>query len=92
MTPSLCFSKQSSLNISSNDLQPEWFIPIAVITAVNKYSGYGAKAKLLAGWALEGEIIDGLEVVDSEDCSTVVTSIPHRDALLNRICAIGGQI
>lgn len=94
-SPCLCFSTESSKDSSHgmiiHELQPAWVIPIANITELNKYSGYGAKAKLLAGWALEGKIMDGFEIVDKQGYSTLITSIPHRDELFNRLCAIGSQ-
>ncbi|KPM35792.1 hypothetical protein AK830_g10778 [Neonectria ditissima] len=93
--PSLCFSTESSQDNSHgrilDELQPAWVIPIANITELNKYSGYGANAKLLAGWALDGKIMDGFEIVDRKGYSTLITSIPHRDELFNRLCAIGSQ-
>ncbi|KAJ4269762.1 hypothetical protein NW762_001430 [Fusarium torreyae] len=95
VSPCLCFSKKSSVgdldNENYQEVQPTWVIPVSEITTLNKYSGYGTKAKLLAGWALEGEIIDGLEVIDIRDQSTLVTAMAHRDQLFNRLCAIGEQ-
>ncbi|KAI0397530.1 hypothetical protein F5Y17DRAFT_414757 [Xylariaceae sp. FL0594] len=71
--------------------KPLWTVPINDITALNKYHGYGAKSKLITGWALEKEIRDGLEITDLAGNSRVLTAMARRDELFNRLCAIGGQ-
>ncbi|RKL35780.1 hypothetical protein BFJ72_g8480 [Fusarium proliferatum] len=92
--PHLCFSRRSvgdSDDSSYHDVLPTWTIPVKGITTLNKYSGYGAKAKLLAGWALESEITDGLEIVEDDGKSYLITAMARRDQLFNRLCAIGDQ-
>ncbi|KAF4970067.1 hypothetical protein FSARC_2813 [Fusarium sarcochroum] len=95
VSPCLCFSKKSSVgdldNSNYQTVQPDWVIPVADIMTLNKYSGYGTKAKLLAGWALEGEVLDGLEVLDNKGKSVLMTAMAHRDQLFNRLCSIGNQ-
>ncbi|KAH7238082.1 hypothetical protein BKA59DRAFT_530807 [Fusarium tricinctum] len=95
VSPSLCFSKRSSVGDLDSEkyqaVQPVWVIPISQITVLNKYSGYGTKAKLMAGWALEGVISDGMEIVDSEGKATLITAMDRRDELFNRLCSIGDQ-
>jgi hypothetical protein len=71
--------------------RPLWSVPVTEIRELKKHSGYGFKTKLLVGWALEHEIRDGLEIVDRANSSFVVTAIPQRDELFNRLCAMGGQ-
>ncbi|KAL9568996.1 hypothetical protein ACKAV7_006863 [Fusarium commune] len=93
-SPCLCFSRTSvgvSDDSSYHEVLPTWTIPVKSITTLNKYSGYGAKAKLLAGWALESEIKDGLEIVESDGKSFLITAMARRDQLFNRLCAIGDQ-
>ncbi|KAF5546808.1 hypothetical protein FMEXI_5499 [Fusarium mexicanum] len=93
-SPRLCFSRRSvgdSHDSSYHEVLPTWTIPVKGITTLNKYSGYGAKAKLLAGWALESEITDGLEIVESDGKSYLITAMARRDELFNRLCAIGDQ-
>ncbi|CVK99281.1 uncharacterized protein FMAN_02143 [Fusarium mangiferae] len=92
--PHLCFSRRSvgdSDDSSYHEVLPTWTIPVNGIITLNKYSGYGAKAKLLAGWALEREITDGLEIVESDGKSYLITAMARRDQLFNRLCAIGDQ-
>ncbi|KAF6524675.1 hypothetical protein HZS61_013174 [Fusarium oxysporum f. sp. conglutinans] len=93
-SPCLCFSRRSTGDSDGSgyhEIHPTWTIPVKDITTLNKYSGYGAKAKLLAGWALEAEIIDGMEIVDSGGKSRLLTAMARRDQLFNRLCAIGDQ-
>ncbi|KAM0342617.1 hypothetical protein ACHAPU_009346 [Fusarium lateritium] len=94
-SPCLCFTKKSlvgDLNSPEyHEIQPSWVIPVANITALNKYTGYGTKAKLAAGWALEADIMDGIEVIDGEGKPTILTAMARRDGLFNRLCAIGNQ-
>ncbi|KAI7769543.1 hypothetical protein LZL87_011427 [Fusarium oxysporum] len=93
-SPCLCFSR-TSVGVSDDsgyhEVLPTWTIPVKSITTLNKYSGYGAKAKLLAGWAMESEIKDGLEIVESDGKSFLITAMARRDQLFNRLCAIGDQ-
>ncbi|KAF5617132.1 hypothetical protein F25303_13350 [Fusarium sp. NRRL 25303] len=92
-SPSLCFSKNSSSNypkdVNQHKLRPAWIIPVEKIETLNKISGYGAKSKLIAGWALEGEIMDGIKIKDNAGQSMLFTAITYRDELFNRLCAIG---
>ncbi|KAF5240517.1 hypothetical protein FANTH_9565 [Fusarium anthophilum] len=93
-SPRLCFSRRSvgdSDDSIYHEVLPTWTIPVEGIIILNKYSGYGAKAKLLAGWALESEITDGLEIVESDGNSYLITAMARRDQLFNRLCAIGDQ-
>jgi len=76
-------------NEEDNDFA--WSIPVAEITELKKNPGYSFKSKLLAGWALEQEIRDGVEIVDKSGVSKIVTAVPFRDALFNRLCSMGGQ-
>lgn len=72
-----------------NDLT--WSVQIAEITELKKNPGYSFKSKLMAGWALEQKIRDGVEIVDKNGVSRIVTALPFRDELFNRLCSMGGQ-
>jgi hypothetical protein len=90
--PSVCFSTEAPSDTTDHrELHPVWTVAINDITMLNKYHGYGSKSKLLAGWALEKEIRDGLEIVDRYGDQKVLTAMPRRDELFNRLCAIGTQ-
>ena len=51
--------------------------------------GYGWKGKLVIGWALEREVLDGLEITDRQGKKYVLTAIKGRDELFNRLIAMG---
>ncbi|KAF2761079.1 hypothetical protein EJ05DRAFT_461727 [Pseudovirgaria hyperparasitica] len=73
------------------DLHPLWSIPVADIREMKKVGGYGWKAKLVVGWALDREVSDGVEIVDRKGAKWRVTACPLRDELFNRLVAMGGQ-
>lgn len=72
-------------------VKAEWSVPIADIKELRKIGGYGWKAKLVVGWALERKVTDGLEIVDHEGNPYIVTAVPLRNELFNRLCSMGGQ-
>ena len=92
--PSLCFCLEGVEKAHTGEahaLQPAWVVPLAEIVEINKYSGYGAKSKLMAGWALDQKIMDGVEIIDIRGEEKLLTAIQHRDALFNRLCSMGEQ-
>ena len=73
------------------DLHPIWSIPIGDITELKKVGGYGWKAKLVVGWALGSEVVDGLEIFYRRGNSWKVTAMTLRDGPFNHLIAMGGQ-
>lgn len=73
------------------DLHPVWSIAVADIKELKKIGGFGWKAKLVVGWALDREVADGLEIVDRKGSTWKITAMPLRDELFNRLVAMGGQ-
>ncbi|KAF2457883.1 hypothetical protein BDY21DRAFT_343049 [Lineolata rhizophorae] len=73
------------------DLHPVWSVAVADIAELRKIGGYGWKAKLVVGWALDRDVKDGLEIVTRKGERFVVTAMPLRDELFNRLVAMGGQ-
>ncbi|KAK6083183.1 hypothetical protein SCUP234_04011 [Seiridium cupressi] len=71
--------------------EAQWTIRVKEIHGLMKHSGYGLKSKLLAGWAMDRQMRDSLEIVDGQSHSYVLTAMPFRDELFNRLCAIGDQ-
>lgn len=92
-----CVAFSADKNIEKNgsqgreNIHAAWSIPIGDITELRKFGGYGWKAKLVVGWALDREIADGLEIIDRRGVKYTVTAIALRDELFNRLCAMGGQ-
>lgn len=83
--PTLAFAKATAKH------EIVWSLPVSDITALRKHSGYGFKTKLTAGWALDKRLSDSLGITDSRGHEWAVTAIPKRDALFNRLIAIGEQ-
>ena len=94
--PILAFNKISAKQVGGItadpvQLHPVWTMPISEIKEIRKHSGYGFKSKLVAGWALDKEISDAIGLQDRHGNNFAVTAIPHRDAVFNRLIAIGDQ-
>jgi hypothetical protein len=93
--PSIAFSSDSTIEKigtqDREDLHPSWTIPVGDIQELKKIGGYGWKAKLVVGWAMNREVADGLEIVDRNNNVIKLTAIPLRDELFNRLVAMGGQ-
>ncbi|KAH6693950.1 hypothetical protein F5X68DRAFT_267260 [Plectosphaerella plurivora] len=91
----LCFSEAAATDGSAHpqgkEAKPVWTIPVADMVELNKFSGYGTKSKMMAGWALDKAIMDGVEIVDRSGKSRVITAVPRRDQLFNRLCTMGEQ-
>ncbi|MBE7181795.1 MAG: DUF3292 domain-containing protein [Terriglobus roseus] len=81
--------KQGSMD--RDDLHPVWSVPIGDVRELKKVGGYGWKAKLVVGWALDRQVSDGMDIVDKKGNTWTVTAMPLRDELFNRLCAMGGQ-
>lgn len=84
-------AETGTLEKGDDELHPIWSIAVAEIKELKKVGGLGWKAKLVVGWALDREVADGLEIVDKQGNSTIVTAMVMRDELFNRLAAMGGQ-
>jgi len=93
--PCLAFSTDSTIEKigtkDREDLHAAWSIPIGDVKELKKIGGYGWKAKIVVGWALNREIADGLEITDRRGVVWKITAIPLRDELFNRLASMGGQ-
>ncbi|THH33414.1 hypothetical protein EUX98_g770 [Antrodiella citrinella] len=78
-------------DLSATDIHPEFTIPLADIVGLRKVGGFGWKGKIIVGWAMSREIVDGLEITGKDGKSFLLTAIRGRDELFNRLIAIGGQ-
>ncbi|KAM7212518.1 Protein of unknown function (DUF3292) domain containing protein [Rhypophila decipiens] len=70
----------------------DWKIDIGDIYEMQKIGGLGWKSKILVGWAMDGEITDGIVIRDRAGTEYHLTAISFRDELFNRLVAIGGQM
>ncbi|PSS29632.1 hypothetical protein PHLCEN_2v2780 [Hermanssonia centrifuga] len=73
------------------ELKPEFTIGINSISELRKMGGFGWKGKMVVGWALRRQVLDGLEIKDRDGKSIVLTAIKGRDELFNRLVAMNGQ-
>jgi hypothetical protein len=69
----------------------DWGVRAADITELKKHSGIGVKTKLAVGWAMDRDVADGIEIKDRNGNAYVLSAVPLRDQLFNRLCAMGGQ-
>ncbi|KAK3709846.1 profilin, required for normal timing of actin polymerization in response to thermal stress [Vermiconidia calcicola] len=95
--PCLSFSLNKSIDEHGTEdkgdleLKPIWSMAVADIKELKKIGGLGWKAKLVVGWALGREIADGIEIVDKQGTTQLLTAMVLRDELFNRLVAMGGQ-
>ncbi|KAK8054879.1 hypothetical protein PG993_000106 [Apiospora rasikravindrae] len=68
-----------------------WSCYVGDIVELRKHSGLGSKVKLAVGWAMERKIWDALEIKDRKGNAYLLTAVPLRDQLFDRLCAMGGQ-
>ncbi|KZT63651.1 hypothetical protein DAEQUDRAFT_733590 [Daedalea quercina L-15889] len=66
-------------------------IPLAEIQGLRKVGGYGWKGKMIIGYALRREVVDGLGIEDKNGKPQYLTAIKGRDELFNRLIALGGH-
>lgn len=66
-------------------------IAIDEIKEIHKVGGLGWKGKLVVGWALGGEVADGIEIVDKQDKVYKLTAMGRRDEVFNRLISLGNQ-
>ncbi|KAH9949403.1 hypothetical protein B0H21DRAFT_804474 [Amylocystis lapponica] len=66
-------------------------VGLADIRGLRKVGGYGWRGKLVIGWALQREVLDGLEIEGGDGEVRVLTAIKGRDELFNRLVAVGGH-
>lgn len=74
------------------DVKPAWTASIGEITALRKMGGLGWKSKLIVGWAMGSEVVDGLVITTQEGKELHLTAIERRDQLFNRLIAMGNQM
>jgi hypothetical protein len=93
--PCIAFSTDSTIEkigtAEREDLHPLWSIPVSDLSDLKKVGGYGWKAKLVVGWAMDREVADGLEIIDRTGAKIKLTAMPLRDELFNRLVSMGGQ-
>jgi hypothetical protein len=74
------------------DVNPAWTVAIEDIGELKKIGGLGWKSKILVGWAMEREVVDGLVVRTKDGKEYHLTAVMIRDELFNRLIAMGHQM
>lgn len=77
------------------DLQrvdPAWTVAVADLADLAKVGGLVWKSKLAVCWALDKVVVDGLVATTVQDHEHLLTAVVGRDALFNRLIAIGSQM
>jgi hypothetical protein len=70
---------------------PLFSIAIDEIISCKKLGGLGFKGKLIVGWALNSAIADGIEIQTETGETHVITALPRRDEVWNRLVSMGSQ-
>lgn len=68
--------------------EPIFTIAVADIASVKKIGGFGWKGKAVVGWSLNTEVADGIEIVSKTGVKEILTAVPRRDEVFNRIIAV----
>ncbi|KAL7805885.1 hypothetical protein V8C26DRAFT_417240 [Trichoderma gracile] len=75
-----------------DDVNPAWTVAIEDIAQLRKVGGLGWKSKILVGWAMGREVVDGLVVRTKDGKEYHLTALTMRDELFNRLIAMGHQM
>lgn len=74
------------------ELTPAWTTTIGDISELKKVGGLGWKTKIIVGWSMGREVVDGLAVKTKDDREAHFTAVIRRDELFNRLIAMGSQM
>ena len=70
----------------------KWSVTIGDIAELKKVGGLGWKSKIVVGWAMGSEIIDGMVIKTKQGDDLHLTAITNRNELFNRLIAMGTQM
>ncbi|MCO5585447.1 hypothetical protein L7F22_039380 [Adiantum nelumboides] len=68
---------------------PLFSVQVEDIVSLKKIGGLGWKGKLVVGWAMDSQVTDGLEIQNRKGETFIVTALPRRDELFNRLASMG---
>ena len=75
-----------------DDVKPLWTTTIGDIAELRKVGGLGWKSKIIVGWSMGREIVDGIIIRTKQGDEFHLTAISMRDDLFNRLIAMGNQM
>ncbi|KAJ6786958.1 hypothetical protein PWT90_04595 [Aphanocladium album] len=85
-TPALSWS------VKADDVRPEWSILLSDIEQLKKVGGLAWPNKVVVGWSLQKQVVDGLLIRTSDGKRYHLTAVFKRDELFNRLLAMGDQM
>ncbi|KAM3430335.1 hypothetical protein MY4824_007747 [Beauveria thailandica] len=86
-TPALSWSRDGD-----SAAAPAWTVLISDVKAIKKVGGFAWPSKMVIGWSLKKQVVDGL-VIETEDGSEYhMTAVLTRDEVFNRLIAMGDQM
>ncbi len=85
-TPALSWSQDQ------DSAAPSWTILVSDITGLKKVGGFAWPSKLVIGWSLQKQIVDGLVIETEEGSEYHLTAVLIRDEIFNRLIAMGDQM
>lgn len=85
-TPALSWSP------SSDGARPSWTILVSDIQVLRKVGGLAWPSKIVIGWSMHRQIVDGLVIEVAGGAEYHLTAILVRDELFNRLIALGDQV
>lgn len=62
------------------------------IAELKKIGGLGWKTKIIVGWAMNKQIVDGLDITTKDGMELHLTAVVMRDQLFNRLISMGSQM
>jgi hypothetical protein len=94
-SPALSWTSGDAANVEDAKNDPKkkgWSVAVGEICEVKKVGGLGWKSKIVVGWALGREIVDGMVVRTRAGEEFHLTAVEMRDELFNRLIAMGTQM
>ncbi|KAK7415445.1 hypothetical protein QQX98_005896 [Neonectria punicea] len=77
---------------NTEDVKPAWTVTLGEIAELKKMGGLGWKSKIIVGWAMNKEIVDGLSITTKDGTELHLTAVIMRDQLFNRLISMGSQM
>ncbi|ATY65355.1 hypothetical protein A9K55_001236 [Cordyceps militaris] len=71
--------------------EPAWSVRVADMTGLRKVGGLAWPSRMVVGWSLHKQVVDGL-VVETEGAEYHLTAVLIRDEIFNRLIAMGDQM
>lgn len=85
-------NRDDGIEASREEKMFSWSITLQDIHRMKRATAFASKpAEMAAGWSEDTELLGSLEIDDAEEHTWRFTALPERDALFNRLIALGGQ-